>query len=173
MVCYCDLKEQCHGDVLIQLADSDAQKGGTEPQLSQNKLLNNEDYRSVGQIDEYAEEHDNRGECPEQPSDWERHRGVGPPRRSEFLGAVKAFADGGGLCSPGRWSPEARGSGEYGLCKVRDALLPFYQEAVVDEMGRKTTPLDFVLRVAAGRFDDSPFDEVLLEQARLVVAGSA
>jgi hypothetical protein len=41
---------------------------------------------------------------------------------------------------------------------------------VVDEKGKETTPLDFVLRVAAGRFDDSPFDEALMEQARLVVA---
>ena len=46
-----------------------------------------------------------------------------------------------------------------------------FQKAVVDEKGRETTPMDFILRVSAGRFDASPFNEVLLKQARLVVAG--
>jgi len=148
------------------------EKGPKLPPLFQDGLLDNEDYLPSGLLDNYAEEHDIRGDRPGQVFDWERRRGVGPPRRSEFLGAVKAFADGGGLCSPGRWSPESRGSGRYGLCKVRDAAFPFYKAAVVDEMGRKTTPLDFVLRLSAGRFSDTPFDEGLMERARLAVAES-
>ena len=100
-------KENCHGDVVIQLAGSKGQKIFSELPGSQDRSLNNEDYRSLRQLDDYADEHDNRGGFPEQPSDWEPLRGVGPPRRSEFLGAAKVVADGGGLCSPGRWSPEA------------------------------------------------------------------
>ena len=34
--------------------------------------------------------------------------GVGPPRYCQQLGGRKDYRDGGGLCSPGRWKPEAR-----------------------------------------------------------------
>ena len=40
----------------------------------------------------------------------------------------------------------------------------------MDEKGVRTTPLDFVLRLAAGRYDDLPFNEALLDQARLTAA---
>ena len=103
LVCFCGLKEQCHGDVLIELADGISLK---------NRLLNNEDYQAGATTDDYAGEPNKRGDHLEAPPMEMQHRGIGPPRKSEFLGTTKAFADGGGLCSPGRWSPEARGSGK-------------------------------------------------------------
>ena len=63
------------------------------------------------------------------------------------------------------WLREAR------ALRDKGRSMAVLRKAVVDEKGKETTPLDFVLRVAAGRFDDSPFDEALMEQARLVVAG--
>ena len=125
LVCYCSPDEECHGDVLIRMADSGVEKDAkvppllgrpdyliqtsdvvkekpNVPPLFQDGLMDSEDYIPSGLLDKWAEEQDNRGDHPGQVSDWEGHRGVGPPRRSEFLGAVKAFADGGGLCSPGR-----------------------------------------------------------------------
>ena len=123
LVCFCDIKERCHGDILIELADGIAVK---------ERLLNNEDYRAIGSTDDYVEETAKRADHLDLPSEEARRRARGPPRRSEFLGTVKAFADGGGLCSPGRWAPEARGSEKYRLCGLREALWPPYQEAVVD-----------------------------------------
>ena len=35
-------------------------------------------------------------------------RGGGPPRMARHIGGDKPFNDGGGLCSPGRWTPEKR-----------------------------------------------------------------
>ena len=61
----------------------------------------------------------------------------------------------GGLCSPGRWAPEVRKTKNYGLNDVRDTIFPLFQKSVVDERGRETTPMDFILRVAAGRLDAS------------------
>jgi len=156
---------------LIKLANKERDKLGNEAPGSQYKVLNNEDPHPLREVDDYAEEQDNRGGDAEQVTDWGRLRGIGPPRVSEFMGTVKAFADGGGLCSPGRWAPEARKTEDYGLNDVRDSIFPLFQKAVVDERGRETTPMDFILRVSAGRFDASPFNEVLLDQARLVVAG--
>ena len=52
LVCFCDLKEQCHGDVLIKLADGPAQN---------DVALINEDYQAVGTTDDYAQEADKRG----------------------------------------------------------------------------------------------------------------
>jgi hypothetical protein len=57
------------------------------------------------------------------------------------------------------------------VLNVRDAVFPLFQKAVVDETGRATTPMDFILRVSAGRFDASPFNGAILDQARRVVAG--
>ena len=34
--------------------------------------------------------------------------GTGPPMVSELMGKRRAFVDGAGLCSPGRWPPEQR-----------------------------------------------------------------
>ena len=43
-----------------------------------------------------------------------RVRGGGP-LRVRTAGRVKPFADGAGLCSPGRWAPEARNEEKSGL----------------------------------------------------------
>ena len=66
--------------------------------------------------------------------------------------------------------PRAVGSRGYGLNDVRDSVFPLFQKAMVDERGKRTTPMDVILRIAAGSFDLSPFHEDQMGRARLVVA---
>ena len=86
------------------------------------------------------------------------------------MGTFKAFADGGGLCSPGRWAPGDRKTEDYGLNGLREILLRHFREAVVDERGKQTSPMDIVLRLVSVRFDSNPFKEEMLNRARLEVA---
>ena len=43
--------------------------------------------------------------CDQSREDW---RGVGAPRRAHCTGRDRPYADGGGLCSPGRWPKASR-----------------------------------------------------------------
>ena len=45
--------------------------------------------------------------------------GRGPPRMADFMGTSKPFADGGGLCSPGRWAQSMRCREDRGLFGLR------------------------------------------------------
>ena len=85
------------------------------------------------------------------------------------MGRDKPFADGGGLCSPGRWSPSSRVQSNYGLDSLRGQLFDLFERSVKDELGRKCSVLDFVLRLCAGRFGSSPFGEEVLHEARTII----
>ena len=77
------------------------------------------------------------------------------------MGKTKAFADGGGLCSPGRWPPGKRNLPAGPFTELREAIGKIHKDSVTDEKGRKCDSLGFVLRLAAGRFAECLFLGVL------------
>ena len=86
--------------------------------------------------------------------------GTGPPLASNWGGKIKAIHDGGGLCSPGRWSPESRRGYEWDkLPSLRESLIDCLRRHIPDH-----TRLCFEL--ATGKVKQSPFSEPLLEEAR-------
>ena len=91
---------------------------------------------------------------------------TGPPMVSELMGKRRAFVDGAGLCSPGRWPPEQRKDesldGRLGMAKQCFEQL---QQLLRDKMD----PCRLVLGLACGRHHDSPFDDNLLDDARLII----
>ena len=86
------------------------------------------------------------------------------------MGTAKPFVDGGGLCSPGRWKPSDRRVLDYGLNKVRNLMYERFMRVVADENGNATTPIDFAMRIAVGRYEDSPFEQADLDEARRELA---
>ena len=56
LVCYCELSERCHGDMLIELADGVERK---------ERLLNNEDFQALGTTDDFAPQKDKRDNLPQ------------------------------------------------------------------------------------------------------------
>ena len=93
--------------------------------------------------------------------------GRGPPRMAEFMGTAKPFADGGGLCSPGRWAPEKRHSKDRGLYGLRDLLYAHYVKGLeVSTLSAR----DFAIRLAACRVTECPFDAQHLDAARSIIA---
>ena len=93
-------------------------------------------------------------------------RGQGQPRGASCMGHDKPFADGGGLCSPGRWPLGKRVFPSQGKV-LREELLGVFK----DFLGRKKNVCDcelWTLHLAAGRFKECPFDEAAVEGARAV-----
>lgn len=161
LVCHCSPAQACHADVLVELAE----KAHVESNKMHEELLINEDFSKNMDTDDYT---DDVKEATKVDDTFKGIRSVGrgPPRTAAHMGRTKPFADGGGLCSPGRWRPEARRVHDYGLNQVRDRLYRVFADSVTDENGKSCTPLDFVLRLACGRFKDSPFKEEDLAKAR-------
>ena len=96
-------------------------------------------------------------------------RGMGSFRRVLSMGKEKPFADGGGLCSPGRWPPNKRVL-PLGLNdNLRDRLVSIYLDAVREASGGHDDPTIFVLKLAAGRLKSNPFPQVRLEEARKAI----
>jgi hypothetical protein len=92
------------------------------------------------------------------------HYGKGPPLLTRWSGRPRAFHDGAGLCSPGRWPPHRRrplpGGGAARL--VRDAIL-----AAVRKL---PDPDRLVYRLATGNQKVSPFPDEMLAALRRDVA---
>ena len=82
--------------------------------------------------------------------------GYGPPLKSHMMGKSKPFVDGGGLCSPGRWSPCAR------LVKPIGAQCFSSLQAVLDKHmdGRR-----LLLELACKKHADQPFPVALVKEA--------
>jgi hypothetical protein len=87
-------------------------------------------------------------------------RGKGPPRITRSLGQERPFADGGGLCSPGRWAPSQRQLPKGNIEKILEVTRHAF-----DEAARRLAPgavdpgINFVLQMAAKKFWSHPFEE--------------
>ena len=91
-------------------------------------------------------------------------RALGPPMQCHHEGYTKEFVDGFGLCSPGRWPPEARGhlqtlEERKHVASVMKILEDLVQDAIPD-VKRKS------MELALGRLESSPFTEEQLWRAR-------
>ena len=87
--------------------------------------------------------------------------GRGPPLMVQVGGRIKPFADGAGLCSPGRWAPEKRR--EFPLTWPKCAVLhTCLKQLLIKEFDVKKT----VCELAVGKVKVSPFSPELLERGR-------
>jgi len=166
LVCHCAKEQPCHGDVLIRRADAGRKAPEEGREQGQDHALDNEDAQPMRDVDDSAVEQDQRKSWSPRDGTVSGSIGQGSPRVAEFMGSCKAFADGGGLCSPGRWAPEARVVQDYGLNEVRDTLYGHFQRVTREEKGDMTPTMNFALRLASGKYQESPFKEEHLEDAR-------
>ena len=90
--------------------------------------------------------------------------GRGPPLMVQVGGRIKPFADGAGLCSPGRWAPEKRR--EFPLTWPKCAVLHIcLKQLLIKEFDVKQT----VCELAVGKVKVSPFSPELLERGRELI----
>ena len=83
--------------------------------------------------------------------------GAGSPILVQYQGKTRPFADGAGLCSPGRWLPEQRSVDDVAT-KMRSSLLGLL-DAELDT-------LNLACSLALGRHAVCPFSEDLLREGR-------
>ncbi|CAE7783302.1 unnamed protein product [Symbiodinium sp. CCMP2592] len=104
------------------------------------------------------------GEPAREAFDPKTSRAFGQPMICKFEMGKQEFVDGFGLCSPGRWAPEAReklaSSDEAAHAgKIRGLLRDF----VIDQL---RDPKDMAFRLATGHVKNSPFAESALQKLR-------
>ena len=88
--------------------------------------------------------------------------GTGPPLQVTWAGKVRAFADGNGLCSPGRWLPHQRPG--FSWCGFR-----LMRQQLLDLLGRIPRHDLLCFGLATGKFKQCPFDDSFLRDARYSV----
>lgn len=159
-MCAIAQKEQpCHGDVLIRRADAGRKAPEEGRDQGQDHALNNEDAQPMRDVDEFAAGQGQKESWSPMDGAVSGSVGQGAPRVAEFMGSFKAFADGGGICSPGRWAPEARVVQDYGLNEIRDTLYDHFRRATSEEQGNTTPTMNFALRLSSGKYQKSPVKE--------------
>jgi hypothetical protein len=93
-------------------------------------------------------------------------RGRGPPMHCNFNGKRKTFTDGFGLCSPGRWPPEARQ--DY----YENPDLAFHHRLgtlLLDLLSKRVDIRGVAFLLASGKCASCPFSDELLQQGREIV----
>ncbi|CAE7264057.1 unnamed protein product [Symbiodinium sp. CCMP2592] len=90
------------------------------------------------------------------------------PKTSRAFGQpMQEFVDGFGLCSPGRWAPEAReklaSSDEVAHAEKIRGLLRLLRDFVIDQL---KDPKDMAFRLATGHVKKSPFAQSALQKLR-------
>ena len=169
LLCHCDGDVNCHGDVLLRWANQTGtgqrtprtmeEEASVEGDLLNDGLSGRFEEGGVGQ--EVSEEVASGGALG-------RLRHKGQPRKAWCFGKLRPFADGGGLCSPGRWPKDVRAYPEGRWHGIRDRLWQVFGSEVARLGFHDAT--DFAVRVAACRFGDCPFSESALAKARSVVS---
>ena len=107
---------------------------------------------------------DNAPEGPPEAFDPRTSRAFGQPMICKFQMCKQEFVDGFGLCSPGRWPPEAReklATGEEVVHaeRVRGLLREFVTCHLKD-------PRDMAFRLATGHLKASPFSSASMQKLR-------
>ena len=86
--------------------------------------------------------------------------GAGPPMRAVWAGKSRELNDGLGLCSPGRWLPKNR---HYSSWNKSQELATALLDLLHKELGE---PARVCMKLACGKFLDSPFPAELVERGR-------
>ena len=107
---------------------------------------------------------DDAGEEKGEHFDPSYSRALGQPMKCHHEGYTKEFVDGFGLCSPGRWPPEARGhlqtlEERKHVSAIASVLEDLVSDAIVDVKHKS-------MELALGRLKGSPFSEEQLWRAR-------
>lgn len=90
--------------------------------------------------------------------------GMGPPMETVWGGNRRAFHDGAGLCSPGRWPPSRRKCYTWkGIFHIRQAWLTILRKEIPDIKR-------LVFTMACGRVLENPFKPEVIHAARLAWA---
>ena len=172
LLCHCPEDQECHADVLLERLGTDYEGAGKRRKYKDGYFFGNmhEDSPMVSFIDD--------GLPVRVSSEWEvlthvadmaevkggyDHEvregwtGNGRPRQAQFMGRDKPYADGGGLCSPGRWTRDKRrlprGLPQKVLAKATEML----EKELGQGSHGKMDALGFVTRLACGKFHELPF----------------
>ena len=193
LLCHCAMGEQCHGDVLLEACRQEDEGKEIEGEVHESK--GKESVEGIAMADfvddglpvriveekygEDVKEKNGEVEPPDtaEPSGKPRWPGEeargwlgrGPTRKAPCMGRDRAFWDGGGLCSPGRWPPDRRRLPEARpglMSKIREV----FQEGVRRTAGDGGDGIAFMIRLAAGEFADDPFPEEFYGRIRDLVA---
>ena len=182
LLCHCARDLPCHGDHLVELAEARAPDFGPGSTDVPSQVKYVQVPENHGDLESYLEDHAGAVSGPPPgsfgpPAPTTSSRsgagarlGSGPPRFAEFMGSSKPFADGGGLCSPGRWHPDRRPPAVPALVPLRELLYAEFMGIISSTSIGCSSDLEFVLRLAAGKFKESPFTEEFLHPARCSVA---
>ena len=165
LLCHCGLDQTCHADVLLALANKVEEAPGTAA-VVKDHFQGNRDNDPV--LMDYLEDglptrpgRDQKAEAPlPSPSNAQPHG----ERKAYFMGKSRSFEDGGGLCSPGRWRKEQRHGASPLSKKIMHQARILLEEFVSRSSGGKDTSLVFMLKIAAGRFEESPFDSTAVDE---------
>ena len=104
----------------------------------------------------------------ETAADWTHSTCTGQPITCRLEGRSKAFVDGFGICSPGRWRPEQRAETLHGdvleyTLQINQLLRKFVHEQLGDVRIK-------AMELAVGRIRDSPFEPHAMEELRWKIA---
>ena len=141
LICHCRPEELCHGDSLKEI-------------LADLTLQSDQSPKEGLDIDEGNEGPPHRG--------GEGPRGIGPPLMTWKKGQPRELADGGGLCSPGKWPLNRR---RYENGEASSELRAVILKAL-DSLGDVSAQRRLVFELAAGRFGVSPFPEEMVSGVR-------
>ena len=119
-----------------------------------NELVEAREVWNVG-ADEPTSDEDHDGNV--KPKRGAGRTGVGAPLQVNFQGKVRPFADGAGLCSPGRWLPHQR---------VIDSIASKMKGALMELLRGAFDIEKLAYELALGRHDRSPFTDELLREGR-------
>ena len=157
LLCHCGHGEACHADFLLAMVNHCVPQAG--PSMT--------DFVDDG-LPVRVEELATAEPLHLEPAVVDGWRGCGPSRSSRHIGGDKPFCDGGGLCSPGRWTPEKRRLPR-NLSGMKESMSNLFGEAVMTASNRKDDSLGFMLKLAAGRVKTCPFEEGSLAEARATI----
>ena len=121
ILCHCEPHEPCHGGYLLEVA-----------QRSETQTM-------AAFVDDGLPVRISTAFPPKPPVSFlpaviPGWGGGGPPRVARHIGGDKPFSDGGGLCSPGRWSPSRRRLPGV-LSGLRLAMTGHFERAVAKASG--------------------------------------
>ena len=131
--------------------------------LKTNRLLTQEELFRVTKTEPEAITSDEDEEEVPRPKRGTGCWGHGPPLTVYTNGRPRPFADGAGLCSPGRWPPEKRRN--HPLTWPKAELLHDCLKAL---LSKSLDVKKVVCELAVGRYVSTPFGSELLEQGRML-----
>ena len=165
LLCHCGPEELCHADVLVELADELQDfhgKADADP-IHLDFLDDGLPVRCGSEAEVLGCEGLGIGGSAEVGEKVVGPYSGAPPRQAAFMGRPPGYEDGGGVASPGRWRQADRRPPSLLAAAVLEHSRAFLVKSVAATSGGKDTPLTFMLKLAAGRFEQSPFDSAAVD----------